>query len=278
MNVWVTENQTRNLRISFRVKELLDHGKSTFQTCDIYDTYEFGRLMMLDDMVMLTEKDEFFYHEMISHVPLCAHPDPRRVLVIGGGDGGTIREIARHRQVEDITIVEIDQLVVDMSKKHLPFTACGFNDPRVTLRVEDGIEFIKNQHDAWDVILIDSTDPVAFAEGLFHTDFYASVRDALTGDGIMVAQTEYPLIQKTLIGNIYSALKEIFPVREMYLTPIPTYPTGLWSFAFASKGVDPITDLNPDRISDFENQLKYYSEDIHKSAFVLPPFIKEMID
>lgn len=277
MSIWATENQTDNLRISFRVRSVLDQGESEFQKCDIYDTFDFGRLMMLDNMVMLTERDEFFYHEMIAHVPLTVHPDPKRVLVIGGGDGGTIREIARHSFVEDITIVEIDKMVVDMSKKHLPFVACGFDDPRVNLHIADGIAFIQEQKNAWDVILIDSTDPVSFAEGLFHTDFYTSVRDALTDNGILVAQTEYPFIQKKLVQEIFTSLDQVFPVNRMYLAPVPTYPTGLWSFGFASKGPDPIRGFKPERAEALSGQLKYYTADIHKSAFTIPPFIQELL-
>jgi spermidine synthase len=277
MNIWATEDQTDNLRISFRVRTVLDQGESEFQKCDIYDTFDFGRLMMLDSMVMLTERDEFFYHEMIAHVPLTVHPNPKRVLVIGGGDGGTIREIARHSFVEDITIVEIDKMVVDMSKKHLPFVACGFDDPRVNLHIADGIAFIQEQKNAWDVILIDSTDPVSFAEGLFHTDFYASVRDALTDNGILVAQTEYPFIQKKLVQDIFTSLDQVFPISRMYLAPIPTYPTGLWSFGLASKGPDPIRDFKPERAEALSGQLKYYTADIHKSAFAIPPFIQKLL-
>ncbi len=277
MNIWVTEDQTDHLRISFRVRTILDHGESEFQKCDIYDTFDFGRLMMLDNVVMLTERDEFFYHEMIAHVPLTVHPNPKRVLVIGGGDGGTLREIARHSTVENITIVEIDKMVVDMSKKHLPFVACGYDDPRVTLHVADGIRFIQEQKNAWDVILIDSTDPVSFAEGLFHSDFYTSVREALTENGILVAQTEYPLLQKELIKDIFSSLANVFPVSKMYLAPVPTYPTGLWSFGYASKGPDPLLDFKPEQAAVLSGKLKYYTSDIHKNAFTLPPFIREML-
>ncbi len=277
MNIWVTENQTPNLRLSFRVKRIVDHGESEFQRCDVYDTYEYGRLMMLDDVVMLTEKDEFFYHEMMAHVPLCVHPDPKKVLVIGGGDGGTIREVARHPEVQEITLVEIDQLVIDMAKKHMPFTAKGFDDPRVTTRVEDGIQFIRDRKNAFDIILIDSTDPVSFAEGLFHSDFYSDVRDALTENGIMVAQTEYPLLVKDTVRQIYSALAEVFPLRFMYTGIVPTYPTGLWSYGFASKGPHPLKDFKRERADRMENQLRYYSGGIHQSAFVLPPFIRDLI-
>ncbi|NOZ14181.1 MAG: polyamine aminopropyltransferase [Acidobacteria bacterium] len=277
MNIWVTEDQTENLRISFRVKTILDHAESKFQKCDIYDTFDFGRLMMLDNVVMLTERDEFFYHEMIAHVPLTVHPRPKRVLVIGGGDGGTIREVARHSEVEDITIVEIDKMVVDMSRKHLPFVACGFDDPRVTLHIADGIRFIQEQKNAWDIILIDSTDPVAFAEGLFHSDFYTSVREALTENGILVAQTEFPLLSRNLIRDIFSSLNQVFPVSRMYLAPVPTYPTGLWSFGFASKGPDPLRDFNVQRAAALAGKLKYYTGDTHRHALTIPPFIRELL-
>ncbi len=277
MGIWATENQTDHLQISFHVKTILGHGESEFQKCDIYDTFDFGRLMMLDNMVMLTERDEFFYHEMIAHVPLNVHPDPKRVLVIGGGDGGTIREIGRYPGIKDITIVEIDKMVVDMSKKHLPFVACGFDDPRVTLHIADGISYIQEQKNTWDVIIIDSTDPVSFAEGLFHTDFYSSVRNALTDKGILVAQTECPLLREDLIRDIFSSLDQVFPVKRMYLSPVPTYPTGLWSFGFASKGPDPLRDFKPERAEALSGQLKYYTADIHKTAFTIPPFIQELL-
>jgi len=277
MNTWVTENQTSGLRISFRIREILASEVSEFQRIDIYRTESHGRLMMLDDVVMLTEKDEFLYHEMIAHVPMCVHPDPKRVLVIGGGDGGTIREIARHPEVDEITIVEIDGRVVELSREYLPFVGCGFDDARVQLHVDDGIRFIQDHKDAFDVIFIDSTDPVAFAEGLFHTDFYTNVRDALRENGIMVAQTEFPLLLPDTVREIHTALKQVFPVSRMYTGYVSTYPTGLWSYAFASKGPDPLKDFKPERADRMRGTLKYYSADIHRAAFALPPFIQELV-
>ena len=278
MNLWFTENQTDNLRLSFRVKKLIDFRKSKFQSLAVYDTIEYGRLFTLDDFVMLTEKDEFVYHEMISHVALSCHPNPENILVIGGGDGGTIREIERHDRVKNITLVEIDEEVINISKKHLAFVACGFEDKRVKVYVEDGIEYIKNRKNEYDIIFIDSTDPVAFAEGLFRTDFYQFVYDALKKDGIMVAQTEYPFLKGDFIKQVYSSLKEVFPIVSPYLAFIPTYPTGMWSFAFASKKYHFINDLNPEFTKPFADRLKYYTPEIHKAAFALPPFIKKMID
>ncbi|BBB32013.1 spermidine synthase [Thermotomaculum hydrothermale] len=278
MNLWFTENQTDNLRLSFRVKNLVEFRKSKFQTLAVYDTVEYGRLFTLDDFVMLTEKDEFVYHEMISHIALSCHPKPENILVIGGGDGGTIREIERHSRVKNITLVEIDREVVEISKKHLPFVACGFDDERVSVIIDDGIEYIKNHKNKFDIIFIDSTDPVAFAEGLFHTDFYKFVFDALKKDGIMVAQTEYPFLKGDFIKEVFSSLKQVFPIVSPYLAFIPTYPTGMWSFAFASKKYHYINDLNPEFTKDFAEKLKYYTPEVHKAAFALPKFVKDLIE
>ncbi len=278
MNLWFTENQTDNLRLSFKVKKLIDYRKSKFQTLAVYDTVEYGILFTLDDFVMLTEKDEFVYHEMISHVALSCHPNPENVLVIGGGDGGTIREIEKHNRVKNITLVEIDEEVVNISKQHLPFVACGFEDKRVKVLIEDGIKYIIDRKNEYDIIVIDSTDPVAFAEGLFHTEFYQYVFNALKEDGIMVAQTEYPFLKGDFIKKVYSSLKEVFPIVSPYLAFIPTYPTGMWSFAFASKKYHYLKDLNSKYIEDFSKDLKYYTPEVHKGAFALPKFLKEMID
>jgi len=277
MNLWFTENQTDNLRLSFRIKKLLAYRESKFQKLAVYDTFEYGKLFTLDDFVMLTEKDEFVYHEMISHVALNCHPNPENILVIGGGDGGTIREIEKHDRVKSITLVEIDEEVVKISKEFLPFVACGFEDKRVKVYIEDGIEYIKNHKNEFDIIFIDSTDPVAFAEGLFHTEFYQFVFEALKEDGIMVAQTEYPFLKGDFIKQVFSSLKEVFPIVSPYLASIPTYPTGLWSFAFASKKYHFIKNANFEYIKPFEKELKYYSPEIHKACFALPPFIKKLV-
>ncbi len=277
MNLWFTEEQTDSLRLSFKVKKVLDYRKSKYQTLAVYETEQYGRLFTLDNFVMLTEKDEFVYHEMISHVALSCHPSPENILVIGGGDGGTIREIERHSRVKKITLVEIDEEVVNISKQHLPFVACGFNDKRVKVIIEDGIKYIKEHKNEYDIIVIDSTDPVAFAEGLFHTEFYQYVFDALKEDGIMVAQTEYPFLKSDFFKQIYTSLKKVFPIVSPYFAFIPTYPTGMWSFAFASKKYHYLKDLNPNFISEFENELKYYSTEIHRGAFAIPPFLKKII-
>jgi len=277
MNTWTTEEQTNNLRLSFRVKNILASESSMFQKCVIYDTFEYGRLMTLDDMVMFTEKDEFVYHEMIVHTPLSVHPKPENILVIGGGDGGTVREVLKHETVQKVVLVEIDKMVVELSKKFMPFTANALENSKVEVLIEDGIQYIQNQKNKFDVIIIDSTDPVSFAEGLFHHEFYDNVKNALKEDGIMVAQTESPFLNQDLIGKVYSALKTSFQNRFMYLANIPTYPSGMWSFSFATKKYHPINDLKPNN-QKFHKNLKYYSKEIHKSSFTLPPFVKQLFD
>lgn len=276
MNTWATEDQTNGLRFSFRVKNILASETSEFQKCVIYDTFDFGRLMTLDNMVMFTEKDEFVYHEMIVHAPLSVHPNPERVLVIGGGDGGTVREVLKHDEVKEVVLVEIDKMVVELSKKYMPFTASCLDDSRVEVLIEDGIKYIQNQTDRFDVIIIDSTDPVSFAEGLFHHDFYNNVKNALKTDGIMVAQTESPFYNSDLIKKVYSALKMSFPNRYMYLAHIPTYPSGTWTFSFATKKYHPIKDLLTTEKAFYKN-LKYYSGEMHKASFVLPPFVQKLL-
>jgi spermidine synthase len=172
--------------------------------------------------------------------------------------------------------VEIDKMVIDLSKKFMPFTASCLDDDRVEVLIEDGIKYIQNQNNKFDVIIIDSTDPVSFAEGLFHHDFYNNVKQALKEDGIMVAQTESPFLNSDLIEKVYYALKTSFSNRYMYLAHIPTYPSGMWSFSFATKKYNPIDNMKKQDKSFYKN-LKYYSEDIHKSAFALPPFVKKII-
>ncbi|NMA37290.1 MAG: polyamine aminopropyltransferase, partial [Papillibacter sp.] len=192
MELWFTENHTTNVRLSIRTDRQLYSAQSSFQRIDIFQSVEFGRFLTLDGYMMLTEKDEFIYHEMITHVPLAVHPDAKNILVIGGGDGGAVRELCRYRTVKAIDLVEIDPLVVEASREHLPFTACSLDDPRVTIYYEDGVKFVRRKKAAYDLIIVDSTDPFGPGEGLFTREFYGSCYMALKEDGIMVNQHESP--------------------------------------------------------------------------------------
>ncbi|MBW6512755.1 MAG: polyamine aminopropyltransferase [Desulfuromonadaceae bacterium] len=279
MDMWYTEKHSENVGITMRVSETLFSGKSEFQQLDIVNTLEYGKMMLLDGLVMVTERDEFIYHDMLVHPALFTHPSPQQVLVIGGGDGGSIREIVRHPEVELATLCEIDGLVVDKSVELLPSMASAIDGqhPKVKLHIADGLDYIRKHQNAFDVILVDSTDPIGPAVGLFEKDFYRLVHDALKADGIMVAQSESPFYHAEIQKNMYRNLRAVFPLVAMYQAFIPTYPSGLWSFAFASKRYHPLRDFNRDRAARRNFHTKYYNEDLHSGAFMLPTFAKENI-
>jgi spermidine synthase len=237
--------------------------------------------MTIDGMVMLSEKDEFVYHEMIAHVAMNSHPNPKRVLIIGGGDGGTAREVLRHPEVEHVDMVEIDQFVVDASKTHFPGVG-DWENPKLKIRYEDGIAFVKNVTDPYDVIIIDGSDPVGPAEGLFTKDFYQYCYNALTENGVLTSQTETPWVEKYhgSMKKVTSATQELFDISKLYLAFIPLYPTGMWSLLFASKGINPLGDealeKSRERCKEFGSKLNYYNPEIHRAAFALPNFVKPL--
>ena len=279
MELWYTEKHSENVGITFKVSKTLFSGESEFQKLEILETLDYGRMMLLDGLVMVTERDEFVYHDMIVHPALFTHPAPKQVLVIGGGDGGSIREIMKHPGVERAVLCEIDGLVIDKSIELLPSMACEIDgsNPRVLLHVDDGLAYIREHQNEFDVILVDSTDPIGPAVGLFEEDFYRLVFGALKADGIMVAQSESPFYHAEIQQSMYRNLRSVFPIVEMYQAFIPTYPSGLWSFAFASKSYHPTRDFDRERAATREFQTRYYNEDLHLGAFMLPTFARENI-
>ncbi len=274
MELWYTENQTPDLRIGFRVKAVLHREKSDFQEIAVYETEQYGRLLALDDVVMTTDRDEFVYHEMMAHVALAAHPDPRRVLVVGGGDGGVVREVLKH-PVEEVHLAEIDGRVVAVCREYFPAIAAGLDDPRVKIFVTDGIAHVREKENLYDVIIIDSTDPIGPAVGLFQEDFYRSVHRALTAGGLFAAQTESPFLNGELIRGMHRFLRGIFPVVRLCLASIPTYPGGLWTITLGSRGPDP-REPAPGRA--VPGGTRYYSPELHRAAFVLPPFVSALVE
>lgn len=274
MEVWFTEDQTKNMRISVRVKEILFSGESPFQKVLVMDTFEFGRLLALDNIIQTNVKDEFVYHEMITHVGLNTHPNPRKVLVIGGGDGGSVREIVKHKGVEKVVHVEIDQMVIDVAKKYFPELSVGFKDPRVEILVDDGIKHVRENKNTYDMIIIDSTDPIGPAVGLFSEEFYRDVYNALTEDGLFVAQTESPFFFADLISRVNATISGIYPVTRLFQAVVPTYPGGYWTFTMGSKKHDPLA-VDTDKLPALDT--RWYSPEIHKSAFVLQPFVQELL-
>ncbi|WP_029911277.1 polyamine aminopropyltransferase [Pelobacter seleniigenes] len=279
MDLWYTEKHSDNVGITMKITKTLFSGKSEFQQLDIVETLEYGKMMLLDGLVMVTERDEFVYHDMITHPALFTHPAPKKVLVIGGGDGGSIREIMKHPEVELAVLCEIDGLVIDKSIEYLPSMACEIDgsNPRVKLHVDDGLAYIRAHQNEFDVILVDSTDPIGPAVGLFEEDFYRLVHAALKEDGIMVAQSESPFYHAEIQKSMFSNLRAVFPVVEMYQAFIPTYPSGLWSFAFASKKYHPVKDFDRQRATERGFTTRYYNEDLHLGAFMLPTFARDNI-
>lgn len=280
MELWFTEKQTPGLGITCKVLQTLHREVTPYQEIAVFDTEHFGRMLVLDGMVQLTISDEFVYHEMLAQVPLHTHPHPSHVLIIGGGDGGTAREVLRHKRVEKVTLVEIDRRVVDVSRHFLPEVAGSFDDPRMNVHFTDGVSYILNKQGEYDVILIDSPEPIGQAERLFSSDFYRGIASALRADGIFSAQTESPFVNHELIRRVYRDISSIFPLAGLYLAPVPTYPSGSWSFTIGSKQYDPLLPLRAEGTGgaeDLAGELRYYNAGVHRAAFQLPNFLRELL-
>lgn len=278
MELWYTEEQTRNMRLSLRIKESLYSGQSKFQKIDVLDTFDFGRLLVLDGLVMTTEKDEFVYHEAINHIPILTHDNPENVLIIGGGDGGSLREAVKHHRVKKVTMVEIDGEVVKIAKKFFPSLHGGWDHPKSELRIEDGFEFLRNNDTPFNVIIIDSTDPIGPGEILFQEKFYDLVMQNLSEDGIMVQQTESFWVHPHIINKISKTLMTKFATVKFFSAPIPTYPSGYWNFSYCSnlKNYNPIEHFKKEEMEAL-GRLKFLNADILQASFALPNFAIEAL-
>lgn len=279
MELWFTEKHTSNVEFSMKVDRQLYSGNSEFQRIDIFESKEFGKILTLDGYIMLTEKDEFIYHEMIAHVPMAVHPNVKKILVIGGGDGGTVRELLRYQTVEWIDLVEIDELVVEVCRKHIPQTAGCLGDERVHMQFEDGLKYIRYCENEYDLIIVDSTDPFGPGEGLFTKEFYGNCYKALKEDGIMVNQHESPFYQEDgyAMQRAHKRIVESFPISKVYQVHIPTYPSGHWLFGFASKKYHPVRDLNSVKWNALGLKTRYYNTQLHAGTFALPNYVEEML-
>lgn len=271
---WATEI-FKDTALSYKIKNKLYSKKSKFQHIEIYKTQGHGNLMVLDGCFMLTEKEEFVYHEMLVHIPLFAHPNPENILVIGGGDGGTVREVLKHKCVKSVDFVEIDEEVYNVSKIYFKTLTKGLEkDKRLHFLFGDGIKFVKGKNNNYDVILIDSTDPSDISGGLFSTEFFMDVHKALKKDGIMVMQSESPFYVSDVVSNVQKRLRKIFKNVSLYLAYIPVYPSGCWSFSCGSKKYS--LDVIRNKKSVIKG-LKYYNPDLHKSILALPQFVLDLI-
>ncbi len=270
---WVTEID-RDMAVSYRIKDRIFKKQSQYQGIEIFESQSHGKIMTLDGIVMLTEREEFTYHEMLAHVPLSAHPCPENVLVIGGGDGGIVREVLKHNCVKQVDFVEIDRDVADASRVYLKKMWYDESDKRVSAYYEDGVEYVKKKENFYDAAIIDCTDPSQISEGLFSRDFYLSLKRALKKNAVFATQSQSPFYDAEFIKKLHAGLRDIFVYVRLYLAHVPFYPGGCWSFTCVSDTFEPsvVRKVKYGRLGTL-----YYNEYLHKSAFVLPEFVNKIV-
>lgn len=262
--------------LQIKANKVLEKVLSPFQEITVVDSSSFGKVLVHDGIIMLTEADEAGYHEMIAHVPLCVHPSPEDILVVGGGDGGTVREILKHKSIKKIDVCEIDQKVIEVCQKHFPALAKSLDHQKVTLYFQDGAQFLQRRMDQYDLIIVDSSDPIGPGTTLFTKPFYDSLFSALKEDGVAVTQLESLFWHTAFIQKTFSFIKEVFSISRYYYTMVPTYPSGMIGFSFCSKKYHPLDHFLPEKVKGLTD-LKYYHEEIHRAAFILPAFVKDIL-
>ena len=279
MDLWYSEYHTPNVRLSVRVNRQLYSGQSEFQRIDVFESPDFGRFLCLDGYMMFTQRDEFIYHEMMVHVPMAVHPNPRRVLIVGGGDGGVARELLRYDSIEAIDLVDIDSQVTEVCRAFLPFTADSLASPRVQLFFEDGMKFVRHKADVYDLIIVDSTDPFGPGEGLFTKEFYGNCFKALHEDGIMVNQHESPFYENDALAvkRAHKRIVQSFDTSMVYQAHIPTYPSGHWLFGFSTRKYHPLRDFRGAQWKNLKVPTRYYNTQLHIGAFALPNYVEELL-
>lgn len=280
MEMWFSELHTPNVKISIRIDKQLYSAQSDYQRIDVFDSPEMGRFVTLDGDIIFSQADEFVYNEMVTHVPMSVHPNVKKVLIIGGGDGGVAREYCRYPEVEVIDVVESDDMFVDVCKQFFPETAKGFEDPRVNIYYEDGLKFLRKKIHEYDIIVNDSTDPFGHTEGLFTKEFYGNCYKALKEDGIMVYQHGSPFYDEDEVAcrSMHRKAYRSFPVSRVYQAHIPTCPSGYWLFGFASKKYHPLTDFKPERFNERNMHTDYYTTNLHMGAFMLPKYVEDLLE
>jgi spermidine synthase len=277
---WFFETDKSGYAQGLRVRQRVTSQQTPFQKLEIVDTDAWGKVLVLDDALQTSEFDEFMYHEMLVHVAMMTHPNPRRVLIIGGGDGGALRRVLEYPNVEPVQ-VEIDAAVIESCRTHMPSISAGaYDNPRSQVIVGDGIAYMKENQDAFDVIIVDSTDPVGPAVQLFEVPFYSDVFRSLTAEGVLVAQSSSPVFMQDELKGQATNIREVFPIARTYLGVVTGYPGALWSYTIGSKQHDPAT-VDPRRIAERlaanGAPTRYYSAAVHQAAFVLPPFVAEIL-
>ncbi len=280
MDYWFSELHTGNVKMSIRVEKQLFSGESDFQRIDVFESEEFGRFVTSDGSVIFSEKDEFTYDEMIVHVPMAVHPHVKKVLVIGGGDGGVARELSYYDEIEEIDVVEPDELFVQVCKEFFPDNARGLEDERVKVFYRDGLRFLRRKENEYDLIINDSTNPFGHTAGLFTKEFYGSCYKALKEDGIMVYQHGSPFFDEDedACRAMHRRAFRSFPISRVYQAHIPTCPSGYWLFGFASKKYHPLEDLDAKRWKKRKLKTWYYTTNLHTGAFMLPRYVEDLLE
>lgn len=276
---WFTEacEMWPGCALSVKVTKELYNKRSKFQDIKLYETESSGKMLVLDGMIQFTESDEFAYQEMMTHVAMFSHPNPERVLVIGGGDGGVLREIAKHDVVKEIDICEIDEDVINICKQYVPSLSCGYDDPRVNVHVADGSEFIKDRQKYYDVIIVDSSDPIGPGEALFGEQFYRGMKTALNNEGIIATQGESFFLHQEICKNLMMVVNKLFPIWGYSYMLVPTYPGGNIGVCLGSLK-HPVDKPARRPSPEMQKKLKYYTPEIHLASTVLPAFGQRMID
>ena len=277
MTDWFTEYHTPNAGFTLKIKKRLYHGKTPYQKIDVFENEDYGKVLILDDLIMITEKDEYVYHEMMTHLSVFTHKNPRKALVIGGGDGGTIRELCKHPGIEHIDQAEIDEVVIDISRRFFPKVASAYDNPKVHLHITDGYKFVEKHHHEYDLIIIDSSEPIGPGKILFGTQFYKYVLNALHPRGIMTAQIGTPFYKPKQVKETFRRLRRVFPIVRPFLAHVPTYADGFWCFAFCSDYYDPLRHFDAQRFESLQLKCKYYNPDVHRGAFLLPEYVARLV-
>ena len=280
MQMWFSEYHTVNVKLDVRIEEQLFSGKSEYQEIDVFKSYEFGKMAALDGEIVFSDADEFIYDEMVTHVPMAVHPCVKDVLIIGGGDGGVARELTHYDEIEEIDVVETDHVFIDVCRDYFPDNACGLDDPRVTVFNANGLRFLRTKVDEYDLIISDAIDPLGHAAGLFTKEFYGNCFRALKEDGIMVYQHGSPFYDEDeeTCRAMHRKASHSFPISRVYQAHIPTCPSGYWLFGFASKKYHPLKDFDAKKWLERGIKTWYYSEHLHKGAFMLPKYVEDMLE
>lgn len=280
MEMWFSELHTTNVKLSMRIEQQLCSVESDCQRIDVLVSDEFGKFLALDGEILFSEKDEFIYDEMVTHVPMAVHPAVSNVLIIGGADGGVAKELTNYASIERIDVVEPDETLVEVCREHFPELTCGLDDKRVHVYIQDGLRFLRSKNNEYDLIINDATDPFGYTEGLFTKEFYGSCYKALKEDGVMVYQHGSPFYSqdKEECVKMHRKAYQAFPVSRVYQAHIPTCSSGYWLFGFASKKYHPILDFRPDEWKKLGIKTRYYTTNLHRGAFMLPRYVEDMLE